>query len=40
MGFKKEPKVKIPKNGDAVNGKAIFAQQCATCHAIEGVSIF
>merc|ERR1712232_878516 len=36
MGFKKEPKVKIPKGGDAIQGKAIFEKQCATCHAIEG----
>ena len=38
MALKKEPKVKIPKGGDATSGKTIFEQQCATCHAMEAVS--
>lgn len=37
--FKKDPKVKIPKGGDAIQGKAIFEAQCATCHAIEQVNL-
>lgn len=36
--FKKDPKVSIPKGGEAVKGKAIFEAQCATCHAIEQVN--
>lgn len=37
--FKKDPKVSIPKGGEAVKGKAIFEAQCATCHAIEQVTM-
>ena len=32
---KPEPDVVVPE-GDATNGRAIFDQHCAACHALEG----